>query len=200
MRTAGYVYWVTLDMTPSTRHTTSTAARGLLVALAVLAAALLLSACGSSGPTQEEYDALAAELQSARRDLNAALSRISAEESKVAQAQRQLQEYRQQVELEKAAALEQEQEGIITLARARLEAIRFAQRNTEMYAGEYRDQPLVWEVENATEDSEFFYVTLTHKPFAGFAGTPGREEFIIDKAGRIEFRQVLSDPVPEQSE
>ena len=171
-----------------------------ILVLAAIAAALLLSACRDAGPTQEEYDALADELQSARRDLNAALARISAEESRVAQAQRQLQEYRQQVEQEKAAALEQEKEGAITLARARLEAVRFAQRNTEMYAPEYRDRPLVWEVESASEDNEFFYVTLTHKPFSGFTGTPGREEFIIEKTGKIEFRQVLSDPVPAPSQ
>ncbi len=176
-----------------TIHRTSTAS------LLVLAA-LLLSACRSAGPTQEEYDALAAELQAAKRDLNAALSRISAEESKVAQARRQLQEYQLRVEQEKAAVVEQEQEGLLTMARARLAAVRFAQRNTEMYAREYRDQLLVWEVENATEDKEFFYVTLTHKPFTGFTGTPGREEFIIGKTGKIEFRQVLSDPMPSPSQ
>lgn len=172
---------------------------GLLVVFAAIAAALLLSACGSSGPTQEEYDALAEELQAAKRDLNAALSRISAEESKVAQARRQLEEYRQQVEEDRLAAQQQEREGTITLERARLEAIRFAQRHPDMYAREYRDQLLVWEVEKATEDKEFFYVTLTHKP-PGFTGTPGREEFIIDKTGKIEFRQVLSDPVPASSQ
>ena len=180
-----------------TIHRTSTAS---LLVLAALAAVLLLTACRSAGPTQEEYDALAAELQAAKRDLNAALSRISAEESKVAQARRQLQEYQLRVEQEKAAAVEQEQEGLLTMARARLAAVRFAQRNTEMYAREYRDQLLVWEVENATEDKEFFYVTLTHKPFTGFTGTPGREEFIIGKTGKIEFRQVLSDPMPSPSQ
>ena len=173
---------------------------GLLLVLAAIAAALLLAACRNASTTQEEYDALAAELQAAKRDLNAALSRISAEESKVAQARRQLQEYQLQVEQEQAAAVEQEQVGLITMARARLEAVRFAQRNTEMYAREYRDQLLVWEVEKATEDKEFFYVTLTHKPFALFTGTPGREEFILDKTGKIEFRQVLSDPVPSPSQ
>ena len=178
-------------------HRTSTAS---LLVLAALAAALLLSACRSAGPTQEEYDALVAELQAAKRDLNAAMSRISAEESKVAQARRQLQEYQLRVEQDKAAAVEQEQEGLLTMARARLAAVRFAQRNTEMYAREYRDQLLVWEVENATEDKEFFYVTLTHKPFTGFTGTPGREEFIIGKTGKIEFRQVLSDPMPSPSQ
>ena len=190
-------------MTPSLPPTPmpSIAARGgaaLLLVIAV-AAAVLLSACGGSGPTQEEYDALAEELQAAKRDLNAALSRISAEEAKVAQARRQLQEYRQQVEEERAAAVEKEEEGTITLARARLEAVRFAQRHPDMYSREYRDQLLVWEVEKATEDNEFFYVTLTHKP-ARFTGTPGREEFIIDKTGKIEFRQVLSDPIPAESQ
>ena len=183
--------------TPPTIHRTSTAS---LLVLAALAAVLLLTACRSAGPTQEEYDALVAELQAAKRDLNAAMSRISAEESKVAQARRQLQEYQLRVEQEKAAAVEQEQEGLLTMARARLAAVRFAQRNTEMYAREYRDQLLVWEVENATEDKEFFYVTLTHKPFTGFTGTPGREEFIIGKTGKIEFRQVLSDPMPSPSQ
>ena len=180
-----------------TIHRTSTAS---LLVLAALAAVLLLTACRSAGPTQEEYDALVAELQAAKRDLNAAMSRISAEESKVAQARRQLQEYQLRVEQDKAAAVEQEQEGLLTMARARLAAVRFAQRNTEMYAREYRDQLLVWEVENATEDKEFFYVTLTHKPFTGFTGTPGREEFIIGKTGKIEFRQVLSDPMPSPSQ
>ncbi len=172
---------------------TPTAARRRTAPLLAIAAVVLLSACGG-GPSQEEYDALAEELQSTKRDLNTALSRLSAEESRVAAAQRQIQDIRKQAEEERAEALRQESEGRISLARARLEAVRFAQRNTEMYSPEYRDQPMVWEVARSSEDQEFYYVVLTHKPFAGFTGTPGQEEFIIDKTGKIEFRQVLSDP------
>lgn len=99
----------------------------------------------------------------------------------------------QQIKADAAAAAV---EGRISLERARLVAIRHAQENKDVYAPSYRDVELVWEVESSLEQQEFYYVYLLYRP-SGFVGTPGREEFIMDKTGLIEFRQVLEDPLPE---
>jgi hypothetical protein len=62
--------------------------------------------------------------------------------------------------------------------------------------GKRKGPCLLWEVDSSLEQQEFYYGYLLYRPF-GFVGTPGREEFIMDKTGLIEFRQVLEEPLPE---
>ena len=56
----------------------------------------------------------------------------------------------------------------------------------------------MWEVTSAEEKEDFFYISLSYRPFKAFDGTPGTEDFIMDKTGRIEFRQVLYEPDPDR--
>ena len=81
----------------------------------------------------------------------------------------------------------------ISLERARLVVVQHAGQNRDVY-GTYASEALVWEVASAEEQEEFFYVKLNYKPFGRFDGTPGLEEFIVEKDGTITFRQVLSEP------
>ena len=158
-----------------------------LVAFLAFLAFLVAPACNLVVPGEDEAQEpegptdvgkLTAELDSALSEL----SRLRAQNKllKVASAAR-------------AAA---EAEGLILIEKARLVAIKHAQENKEIYPSKYRELRLVWEVDSALEQREFFYVYLLWRPF-GFVGTPGREEFIMDKTGVIEFRQVLEEPLPE---
>lgn len=89
---------------------------------------------------------------------------------------------------------------LISLERARLEVIRYAQNDTSVYGPEFENVPLVWEVESSEVGDEFFYVNLKFRPAGRFTDIPGTEQFIVDKTGKVEFRQVLTLPredVPE---
>ena len=173
------------------------ARKAALTGFLSLWALLSLTACGlvgGGGPSQEEFDAISEKHQNTKGQLRDALTQINAEKGKAAAARKELDDFKARAEQERSQAAVQALEGRISIERARLEAVRYAQTHLEVYSRSYRNVPLVWEVESATEDEEFYYINLTYQPFTGFEGSPGQEEFLMDKTGKIEFRQVLSEP------
>ncbi len=152
----------------------------------VIAVLALLPACGliAGGPTQEELDALQQQLETAQLEADSAFDSLTAEKGKVATLQQQIN-----------AANAADTSDHITLELARIRAVQFAQQNLELYSPELQAMRLVWEVTEATEGDEFFFIKVSYKPFENFTGTPGLEEFIVRKNGDIEFRQVLSPPI-----
>lgn len=52
----------------------------------------------------------------------------------------------------------------------------------------------MWEVINQEEGEEYFDIRLSFRPAGRFTGEAGVEQFIIDKTGNIEVRQVLDEP------
>jgi hypothetical protein len=154
----------------------------------VVAVVVVVAGCGliGSGPTQEEYDALATQLETAQLEADSAFTEVMSLKSQLTESQASAQAQ----DLQAAS-------GNISLERARLEVIRYARDNKDVYVPEYQNALLVWEVETAEEQQEFYYIHLTYRPFGDFGGTPGREEFIVDKTGNIEFRQVLEVPDPD---
>jgi hypothetical protein len=85
----------------------------------------------------------------------------------------------------------------ISLERARLEAIRYAREYPDIYGFEYIGIDLAWELESEAESEEFYYVRLHYRPSGTFLGTPGIEEFVMDKEGTVQFRQILREPSDE---
>jgi hypothetical protein len=81
----------------------------------------------------------------------------------------------------------------VSLERARLQAVQYAQQHQDVY-GDVANQQLIWEVATAEEQEEFYYISINYQPFGGFDGAPGVEEFIMEKNGIIAFRQVISQP------
>ena len=166
-----------------------------LTAVLALIALLALSACDLVGGGGAEGEGAAeggepTEVDKLTDDLRFAKAQVSALDTEV---NRVKAEAAAQVTAAAAAAAE----GRISLEKARLVAVRYAQENREVYGPNYRDLHLVWEVESAEEKKDFYYVYLLYRPFGVSNGTPGREEFIMDKRGNIEFRQVLDEPNPE---
>ena len=170
---------------------------GLAAALALMM--LLMAACGLVGGSGEEEGAAtdgeggeAVNVDPLQLEIDNLFDQLTAErvakgelDSKIAELEAQL------------ATKQEEVEGKISLERARLVVRRYAGENKDIYGPDYFNIPLVWEVDDSREGDEFYYIYLTFRPGGLYGGTPGREEFITNKAGDIEFRQVLTDPDPD---
>ena len=88
--------------------------------------------------------------------------------------------------------------GYISLEQARVQAIRHARDNTEFYGPTYSGTSLVWEVISQDEGEDYYDIKLSFRPAGRFRGEPGVEQFIIDKMGNIDIRQVLDLPMPRR--
>ena len=84
--------------------------------------------------------------------------------------------------------------GYISLAQARVLAMSTAQETPGEYAPEYRDVPMAFDTVEASEDEDFYHITLAFRPQGDFSGTPGQEQFFVEKEGAVAVRQVLSIP------
>ena len=85
--------------------------------------------------------------------------------------------------------------GYIGLNQARVLAMEHARDHREFYGRRYRNQQLVWEVVEESEDEEYYHIRLSYRPSGRFNGTPGTEQFVLDKTGQIRLRQLLDEPV-----
>ncbi len=150
----------------------------------------VLPACLFGGPSQEEFDLVTSQLSSTKLELQSADQLATSEKLKAANLRAEISTLKAQI----AEAAQADEAGKISLERARLAVIKFAQQNLEVYEAQYQTVQLVWEVQSAEEQDEFYYITMTYQPFANFSGRSGLEEFILDKTGSIEFRQVLEPP------
>ena len=84
--------------------------------------------------------------------------------------------------------------GYISLAQARVLAIRHARDNPEFYGERYSGIRLVWEVTSEEDWDDFYEIRLSFRPAGRFRGEPGVEQLIIDKTGNIEIRQMQDEP------
>jgi len=87
-----------------------------------------------------------------------------------------------------------EGEGYISLDEARVLAMRTAVETPGNYGSAYQGVDMFFEVVEATETDDFYYVTLSFRPQGNFDGTPGQEQFVVGKEGAISVRQVHSLP------
>jgi ABC-type transport system substrate-binding protein len=84
--------------------------------------------------------------------------------------------------------------GYISLEQARVLAMRHARDNTDFYGPAYSRTNLVWEVISQEDGEDYYDIRLSFRPAGRFRGEPGVEQFIIDKIGNIEIRQILDEP------
>ena len=82
----------------------------------------------------------------------------------------------------------------ISLDQARVLAMRTARESPSSYGPRYLDVMMSFEVMTAEETEDYYIITLAVRPQESFAGSPGREQFFIEKEGSIEHRQVLRNP------
>jgi uncharacterized repeat protein (TIGR02543 family) len=88
-----------------------------------------------------------------------------------------------------------EGEGYISLAEARVLAVRTAVASPGDYGRQYRGVAMVFEIAESGEDDDFYTVVLSVRPQGTFDGTPGQEQFVVGKEGTVAVRQVLSTPI-----
>ena len=86
----------------------------------------------------------------------------------------------------------------ISLDQAGVLAVRTAREQHGAYGPRYARVPMVFEVAGTSETEDHYVVTLSFRPEGEFTGTPGQEQFFIEKTGTIEVRQVLSLPRPAE--
>ena len=84
--------------------------------------------------------------------------------------------------------------GYISLAQARVLAMTTARETPGGYSRRYRNVPMAFGTVDASEDEDFYNITLSFRPQGEFSGTSGQEQFFIEKEGRVAHRQVTSLP------
>jgi len=84
--------------------------------------------------------------------------------------------------------------GYISLPQAQLLAMQTARETPGDYGNQFSGIPMAFEVVEAEEDEDYYTVTLSLRPQGQFTGTPGQEQYFIEKEGVIAHRQVLSLP------
>ena len=87
--------------------------------------------------------------------------------------------------------------GYISLDQARVRAMRSARESPGEYGDRYADVPMAFEVEDESETEDHYVITLAFRPQGSWVGTPGREQFFIEKEGTVAHRQVLGLPATE---
>lgn len=90
--------------------------------------------------------------------------------------------------------LEGEVLGYISLDQARILAMRTARETPGDYGRRFRNANMAFDVVEDTETEDHYVVTLSVRPEGEFTGTPGREQFFIEKEGTVAIRQVLALP------
>ena len=88
--------------------------------------------------------------------------------------------------------------GYISLDQARVMAMRTARETPGAYGRRLLRVPMAFEVVEQEETEDHYAVTLSFRPQGEFVGTPGREQFFIEKEGPVAHRQVLALPSPER--
>ena len=82
--------------------------------------------------------------------------------------------------------------GYVSEAQARVLAMRIARESPGEYGRGYSNVSMAFAVVDATEDEDYYVITLSFRPEGEFSGTPGQEQFFVQKEGTIAHRQVLS--------
>ena len=87
---------------------------------------------------------------------------------------------------------EAESLGYISLDQARVFAMRTARETPGDYGPIFVDTIMAFEVREETETEDHYVINLSYRPQGDFLGTPGLEQFYIEKEGVVVHRQILS--------
>ena len=82
----------------------------------------------------------------------------------------------------------------ISLDQARVLAMRTARESPGYYGSKFANIIMAFDVVEDTETEDHYVVTLSFRPQGQFSGSPGQEQFFIEKEGNIAIRQVLRFP------
>ena len=86
----------------------------------------------------------------------------------------------------------------ISLDQARVLALRTASESPGDYGRGFRRVNMAFEVVADQTTEDHYSITLSFRPRGEFVGTPGQEQFFVDKRGTVAHRQVLGAPEQER--
>ena len=89
--------------------------------------------------------------------------------------------------------------GYISLDQARVLAMRSARETPGDYGRRFRNITMAFEVVEDTETEDHYVVTLSFRPQGPFTGTPGREQFFIEKEGSVAVGRCWAFPLGRRS-
>ena len=72
--------------------------------------------------------------------------------------------------------------------------MRTARESPGAYGTRFTDTAMAFDVVEANDTEDHYVITISFRPEGAFTGTPGREQFFIEKEGAIALRQVLGLP------
>ena len=83
----------------------------------------------------------------------------------------------------------------ISLEQAGVLAMRTAREAPGNYGRPFSGTRMVFDVTEREDGEDFYIISLSFRPEGDFAGTPGQEQFFIEKEGSVAVRQVRSLPM-----
>ena len=89
--------------------------------------------------------------------------------------------------------------GYISLEQARLVAMQAARENPGNYGPRLAGTRMVFQLVEQQEGEDYYIVTLSFRPEGDFSGSPGQEQFFIEKESPVADRQVLNLPTGGRS-
>ena len=78
--------------------------------------------------------------------------------------------------------------GYISLEQARVVAMRAARDNPGNYGRAFEGVRMVFDVVEQEDGEDYYIVTLSFRPEGDFNGTPGQEQFFMEKEGTVAHR------------
>ena len=78
--------------------------------------------------------------------------------------------------------------------------MRTARDEPGNYGRRFSGTRMVYDVAEQEEREDDYIITLTFRPEGDFAGTPGQEQFYLEKEGSVTVRQIRSLPVTQEGE
>ena len=66
------------------------------------------------------------------------------------------------------------------------------------YGSRFQGVPIAFDVVEESDTEDHYVITLSFRPQGAFAGSPGQEQFYIEKEGTVAVRQVRALPRPER--
>ena len=89
-----------------------------------------------------------------------------------------------------------EARGYISLDQARVLAMRTAMEAPGDYGRRFQGVPMAFDVVEESDTEDHYVITLSFCPQGEYSGTPGQEQFYIEKEGTVAVRQIRGLPRP----
>ena len=84
--------------------------------------------------------------------------------------------------------------GYISMDQARVLAMQTANETPGNYGRRHAGVRMVFDVVEEGEGEDYYTITLSFRPEGEYKGTPGQEQFFIEKEGKVAYRQVRGVP------